>query len=244
MGRLAEQSLGGGAEGFLEGRLKGDRLFGEAAWEEAAQAYRETSATLTAVRPGVRGTGPFAPLALAWPCLPDLAWPWPLAFPLLTLGEAREAYLYSQGQLARCLRSLERPEEARQAAQAAKQVRQTSGGLQLQNLNERNFPDTVSLRLTLNATDRQPEWLAWDSARGDLQMLQPDRLTSKLLLIGPGGATGEEFAREFFRTTLSGPAEFTLFSKKAKAGKIDAVTYALWVGFRTGPPLYLPVTVG
>ena len=122
-------------------------------------------------------------------------------------------------------------------------MRQCSGQLRLVNLNEQTFPDAVSLRLTLNAVGRQPQWLAWDSAR-DLQVVQPVQLKSKLVLVGPNGLAGENFAQQFFEARLREPLQVTLFAEKAKSATVDALTYALWIGFRSGPPLYLPVTVG
>ena len=223
---------------------RADGAFAMEDWEAAAAHYRDVILLLVQLKPGELAAGPFDPLPWAWPCLADLAWPWPLAFPAYSLAEATQTYLFCQGQLARCLRSLGRVEEAREVAGEAKSVRQTSGQVQLVALNERAFRDTVSLRLILSATGRQPRWLAWDSASGDLQTLTPDKFQSKPLLVGPMGTVGEGMARELFEAPLTKALELTLYASKARAGRIEAVTYALWVGFSSGPPLYLPVTVG
>lgn len=238
--RQATQLLGSVA--MPEESQAADQAFQRHEWDSALQLYSVDARKWSSLRPGQRIA---RPVPLTWPCVPGLLYPWPVAFSAYTLGEVLERYLHGQGQMARCLRSLGRDDEARDQARQAKAVRATSAEAARIVNNQKTFADTISVRLTLRAEGRQPTWLMWDTARGELHRLSAGEKGSNLVVMAANGPMGEDFLRSLFSQPLGAePLELRVLGRKAEAGQIEATTYALWVGFETGPPLYAPVVVG
>ncbi len=172
----------------------------------------------------------------------------PIGLPLARLGRESEELARAQAHLAKVLRSLGRPEEAEVWATRARQIRQTRARATLAREAGgvlRASPDSIAVRLELEAPGRTLEWLRLDTARGRVALAaRGQTLPEKdlmLALVEPERKLLQADSALFRAPWGVGSVRFLLYAADQGSSRVSAIPYVVTVGFATGPCLRVPV---
>lgn len=172
----------------------------------------------------------------------------PVGLPLARLGRESEELARAQAHLAKVLRSLGRAGEADEWATRARQIRQTRAQATLaRDVGGvlRAAPDSIAVRLELEAPGRTLEWLRLDTARGRVALAaRGQTLPEKdlmLALIEPERKLLQADSALFRAPWGEGSVRFLLYAADQGSSKVSAIPYVVTAGFQTGPCLRVPV---